>query len=352
MYQVQLCWAAVLCAVTLAGRQALQRQVAGVRRSKLLLVSGRSPRWDPAASARRRLAELRALRPPWLVPELLLLPAGLVAAQATGSPVPLIGAAGAVVPVRRWRVRRGRVLQARRRAGAVVELCTALAAELRSGATPRQALENVTSRLGEDRSLLRRLGAGPVARLAAGRYGADVPAAFQALAQLPGGRGAAAVAACWQVTAGSGAGLAAGLDQVAEALRAERGLAEEIEGELAGSQATIAVLAALPAVGLLLGMALGARPIGILLHTPAGLACLVIGLALEGVGLAWTTRIIRRAKGAGAQVVAEVPGRQGGGPSTGGRAGAGEPSACGITRRRAVPPAAGGQLPQGQAALW
>ncbi|GAA1146961.1 hypothetical protein GCM10009664_13740 [Kitasatospora gansuensis] len=263
-----------------------------------------------------RWAVLGRARPAWLVPELLLLPAGLLAGQLSRSPVPPLLAAVAVLPVRRWRSRRRRAAEARRRAAAVVELCAGLAAELRSGATPQQALHSV---LGRASTLTEGLGAESSARLAAGRYGADVPAALRSVAELPGGRGAAAVAACWQVTAESGTGLAPGLDQLADALRAERALAEEIESELSGPRTTVAVLAALPLVGLLLGAALGAEPVRILLHTPAGLACLAAGALLEAAGLAWTARIVRAAEDA---------------PEQSGRAGSG----CGLSRTRAGAP--------------
>ncbi|WP_254552432.1 type II secretion system F family protein [Kitasatospora sp. MMS16-BH015] len=233
---------------------------------------------------------LRRRRPAWLVAELLLLPVGLLLARATASPVPAMGAVAAVLPLRRWCRRRRETAEARRRTTSVIELCEGLAAELRSGSTPEQALHTVTSR---GSSLRDGLGAASTTRLAAGRYGGDTPAALRGLAELPGGRGGAALAACWQITAESGVGLATGLDQVADALRAERSLAEEIAGELAAPRATVAVLAALPLVGLLLGAALGARPVRVLLHTPAGLLCLAAGVALEVIGLAWTNRIIR-----------------------------------------------------------
>ncbi|MEV7772712.1 type II secretion system F family protein [Kitasatospora sp. NPDC086791] len=288
----ELCWTVALCLVAAAGWRALQEQLPGGRRSRLVLAGSappvRGPSPESAPRARIRLPEV-------LTPELLALPLGLVAGQATGSPVPVLAAALAVLPLRRWRLRRRLVAEARQRAAAVVELCAGLAGELRGGATPERALHLVTTRLAADLDGRRRLGEEPVARLAAGRYGGDVPAAFHLLAELPGGSGAAAVAACWRVAADSGAGLAAALDRVAEALRGERALAEEIAGELAGPRTTIVVLAALPGAGLLLGTALGAQPLAVLLHTPAGLGCLAAGAVLEGLGVLWTARIVRSA---------------------------------------------------------
>ncbi|MFB7614769.1 type II secretion system F family protein [Kitasatospora sp. NPDC056181] len=300
--QLALCWVAVLFAVALAGWCALERAASGARRRTLLPAgdgvggdggSGESGgrRWPVAAGP--GWWPLR--RPGRPAPELLLVPVGLAAGASTGSPVPVLAAALAFLPLRRWRQRRRVAAEARRRAAAIIDLCAGLAGELRSGSTPEQALHVVTTRIAADREVLRRIGEEPVARLAAGRYGGDVPLAFQLLAELPGGSGATAIAACWRVTADGGSGLAAGLDGVAEALRGEQALAEEITAELAAPRTTIAVLAALPVVGLLLGVALGARPVAVLLHTPAGLACLAGGAALEGLGLAWTARIVRAA---------------------------------------------------------
>ncbi|MEV0535480.1 type II secretion system F family protein [Kitasatospora sp. NPDC050463] len=279
-----------------------------------------------------------------MTPELLLLPGGLGVAQATASPVPVLAAVLAFVPLRRWRLRRAVEAEARQRASAVVDLCAALSGELRGGATPEQALHVVTTRLAEDGEALRRVGLEPVARLAAGRYGGDVPGAFQLLAELPGGRGATAIAACWRVTSDGGGGLAAGLDGVAEALRAERALAEEIDAELAGPRTTVAVLAALPVAGLLLGASLGARPVTVLLHTPAGLACLVGGAVLEGLGVAWTARIVRAA----AQGALEDPlggGRAAAGAAAGGRGMSGAGLGAGVGAKPG--PGVGGRFDSG-----
>lgn len=329
--QPAFCWAAVLCLVAVAAWRAVQEQLPGGRRSGLVLAGSGSPvlRVGPETVVRAR-----GRLPGFLAPELLLLPAGLAAGQATASPVPVLAAALAVLPLRRWRSRRRLAAEARHRAAAVVELCSGLAGELRGGATPEQALHLVTARLAADPAGLRGLGEEPVARLAAGRYGGDVPAALHLLAELPGGSGAAAIAACWRVAADSGSGLAAALDRVAEALRGERALAEEIAGELAGPRATIAVLAALPGIGLLLGAALGAHPLEVLLHTPAGLGCLVAGAVLEGLGVFWTARIVRAAAhGAleaspGRRERIRASGRTAPGPRASGRV-------CGLSRVRA-----------------
>ncbi|MFJ5922394.1 type II secretion system F family protein [Kitasatospora sp. NPDC092948] len=301
---------------------AARRRQRGDGRLRNLLNGHRAPDGRVA----RVRAEWQRRRPRWLVPELLLLPLGAAAGQSTASVLPPIGAACAVIPLRRWRARYSAGRAARQRAAAVIDLCAGLAAELRSGATPEQAMHAVVSRSAPDWA--RRLGPEPTARLAAGRYGADLPAALRQVAELPGGEGAAAVAACWRVSTESGTGLVFGLEQVADALRAERALAEEIAGELAGPRTTVIVLAALPAVGLGLGGTLGAHPAQVLLHTSAGLLSLLAGTALEAAGIAWTARIVRAAEDAPAR---PRRARDEAGPAPGR---AETPPGCGISRTR------------------
>jgi len=107
-----------------------------------------------------------------------------------------------------------------------------------------------------------------------------------------------ALAACWTVCAGSGSGLAAAVERLEQGLRTEQAQRRAVQAELAGPRATAGMLAVLPAVGLVLAAGLGADPIHVLLHTPLGLTCLVLGLALDVVGLAWTGRFVARAGGA------------------------------------------------------
>lgn len=201
--------------------------------------------------------------------------------------------AGAVaVPVVRSRLRsREQKKAAERRAVAVVELCGAVSGELRAGRHPDRAL------LSAGGIALRELGDGGAAVLAAARFGGDVPGAMREAARSPGAEGLRGVAACWQVAVEGGAGLAAGLDKVADALRAERDGREELRALLAGPRSTAVVLALLPAFGLLLGTAMGAAPTRVLLHSQAGLVCLGVGLLLEWAGLAWVARIVRTAEG-------------------------------------------------------
>ena len=106
-----------------------------------------------------------------------------------------------------------------------------------------------------------------------------------------------ALGACWTVCAGSGAGLASAVERLEEGLRADAAQRRAVDAELAGPRATAGLLAVLPAGGLLLAAGLGADPLRVLLTTPVGLLCLTVGLALDGLGLWWTGRLVASAGG-------------------------------------------------------
>jgi tight adherence protein B len=178
-----------------------------------------------------------------------------------------------------------------------------VAADLRAGRPPHAALGDAVESAGwpaspelaEEGRLL----------LSAARFGGDAAEALRTAGGLQEGtHGLVAVAACWQVAVDGGAGLAAALDRVAAALRAESDQQEDLRAQLAGPRSTAVLLALLPVFGLVLGAGLGADPSRVLLHTPAGLSCLVVGGLLEWAGLAWTARIIRGAEGVSARKAA------------------------------------------------
>jgi tight adherence protein B len=232
----------------------------------------------------RRRAGLRAFAPH----AVLVLIAGCVLAVAVRSPVlVLVGVAAAGTVMRFRRRRRTREAAAVRRA-AVVELCTGLAAELRAGRTPREALIRAAVGPGSVASLC------PVAVTAA-MSGGDVPAALVA-ASSEGAGALRWLAACWQVAEEQGAGLAAAAERLADHSRANEALRQEVSTQLAGPRATAVLLAVLPGVGVLFGTGLGAAPLDVLLRTPWGLACLVLGGLLAAAGVAWTGRIARTAE--------------------------------------------------------
>ncbi|MEU9121303.1 type II secretion system F family protein [Streptomyces sp. NPDC048506] len=253
--------------------------------------------WLPGEGARTRCtrpaAEEGAVRRPCpgrpghVGREVWCLPVGLALGWLSGSVLPVLAAPVAGYLARRWRAARTAERTRERRIAEVIGLCAAVAGELRAGRQPDQALL-ATGAPG--------LGTASPALLAAARYGGDVPQALRAAARLPGAEGLTGVAACWQVAVEGGAGLAAGLERIAAGLRAGRDQRDDLRAQLAGPRATALMLALLPVGGLLMGGALGADPLRVLLHTPAGWACLVAGGLLEWAGVAWTARIVAAAE--------------------------------------------------------
>ncbi|MFE4173371.1 type II secretion system F family protein [Streptomyces sp. NPDC056909] len=262
----------------------------GLRRAVLLFGDGGGgdglgdtgpgvPRWRRWTA--RAWGRVRSLGREWLC-----LPPALMLAVLGDSVLPLIGGALAV-PLMRRSLRSGERRRSReRRADGVVALCGTAAGELRAGLQPAQALLAASGATGG-------LGGTEAAVLAAVRFGGDVPDALRLAAREPGADGLVGLAACWRVAVDGGAGLAAGLDRLEAALRAERERREALRAQLTGAWSTVALLAVLPVVGLLLGWALGADPLRVLLHTPVGWGLLAVGGALEGAGLWWAVRIVR-----------------------------------------------------------
>lgn len=269
----------------LAGRRA------GARRARLLLAGGAPvgsgpPGWLRAIRAWGRIRG--RLRAEWWA-----LAAGAVLALLGTSVLPLVAGTAGVPLLRRARLAAGERRVRERRGDAVIALCGALAGEVRAGRHPGEALSPAARDSGG-------LGDAQAAVLAAARFGGDVPDGLVVAARQPGAEGLRGLAACWRVAVDQGAGLAAGLDRLEAALRAERDRRADLRAQLAGARATAVMLAGLPVLGLGLGAALGADPLHILLHTPSGLGCLAAGGVLEGLGLWWVLRIMRGAEEASA----------------------------------------------------
>jgi tight adherence protein B len=102
------------------------------------------------------------------------------------------------------------------------------------------------------------------------------------------------LAACWQVGADSGAGLAAAVARLAASARSAEDVRVDLEGQLAGPRASARMLAVLPFVGIGFGMMLGSDPLAWLLTSVPGRLCLLAGVTLTALGTWWTGRIARR----------------------------------------------------------
>ncbi len=206
---------------------------------------------------------------------------GAVLAGARGTLLVLcmIGAGAAAAGwalVRRGMARR----EADRRAAGVLEVCEALAGELRAGQPPLVALRHCVEALPALAQVT-----------TVGELGGDVPTALRQVAAQPGAGGLREVASAWQVSQHSGATMSLALTRVAESAREHRAVQRLVASELASAQATARLVAAMPALVLLMGAGIGGDPWHFLLETPAGLACLALGLALAFTGLHWVDRI-------------------------------------------------------------
>ncbi|WP_230402302.1 type II secretion system F family protein [Sanguibacter suaedae] len=182
-------------------------------------------------------------------------------------------------------------------------IVTHVAALLRGGLPPVTAWQGVDGVLvGPDGipdtdSLARRIGTahppglrGLLARLT----GAEAAPSDAARSQA-----AAVVAAC-RLAADVGAPLATVLESVVATLVAAAEASAERDAALAGPRTTARILLWLPAVGVVLGMALGADPLGLVLAGGPGAVGPVLGLVLLAVGRAWTRRLVDGARRAGA----------------------------------------------------
>lgn len=174
---------------------------------------------------------------------------------------------------------------ARRDARSALEVCDVLAAELGAGRPTGDALATAA-----------RHWAPLTPVVEAHHLGADVPDAWRDLAERrPGAADLRLVAAAWEVSHQTGHGLAHALLRTARGIRARRRTQRVVESELASARATARLVATLPLIALGMGAGAGGSPWAFLLGTPAGLACLVLGGALIGLGLLWIERIADRA---------------------------------------------------------
>ena len=100
------------------------------------------------------------------------------------------------------------------------------------------------------------------------------------------------VTSVWRLAERTGAPAADLVERIeADARAADRATASAT-AQAAGAQATALLLAGLPVGGIGLGFAIGADPVGVLLHTPLGGACAIGAVVLQGGGLIWSERLV------------------------------------------------------------
>ncbi|MEX1078487.1 MAG: type II secretion system F family protein [Homoserinimonas sp.] len=120
-------------------------------------------------------------------------------------------------------------------------------------------------------------------------------AILNAVGGSPESAGWRGLAAAWGVASAAGAPLAPTLAELAASLRDLAETGREVQVALAAPIATARMVMALPAVGVLFGLALGFDTLGTLFGTPAGLVCLAAGVGLMVAARFWNKRLVRSA---------------------------------------------------------
>ncbi len=209
------------------------------------------------------------------------------AALALVSPPTAVVASGILAATllllrRRRTRRRGGVEEAAALHGAL----EVLVGELRVGAHPVAAMEAAA---GEARGRVAESLATVAARAL---LGADVAAGLRSEARRSRAPGHwERLAVCWQLAQTHGLAIATLMQAAQRDLTERERFRVRVDAGMAGARATAGILAGLPLLGMLLGHAIGADPVGFLLSGGVGGWLLVIGTVLIAAGLLWSERI-------------------------------------------------------------
>lgn len=216
------------------------------------------------------------------LPAAAAIAAAAVAALLSTPLVAALAGGGAALSVRGL-LRRRAGAQEEIRLAALVEALTALGAELRGGRSLAEATRAAVDACADEDS----------GRALARAVRSPGIGAAEAPGEL--GRALDRVAAAARLSARTGCSLAAVVGAVEDDLRARSRQRLELHSATAGARASAAVLAGLPVLGLVMGGGVGADPWRVLTTTLPGQLLLVVGVALEAAGLAWSARLVSRA---------------------------------------------------------
>ncbi|HYH48067.1 MAG TPA: type II secretion system F family protein [Acidimicrobiia bacterium] len=180
----------------------------------------------------------------------------------------------------------------RRREAAIVavlpDVLERVASGLRSGATPLQALADAAAGADLPAAL-----AADLRRVVERAAEVGLAPALTAWAEDRPLTAVGATAAALQVTAGAGGPAAPALEGLASGLRDRHDAAGEAAALSAQARLSAIVVGGAPAVSLVLSLVVDRRVAPTLVGTPAGRACLVTGLALQGLAGVWMHWIVR-----------------------------------------------------------
>jgi len=176
---------------------------------------------------------------------------------------------------REWRSRRVATAQLLAAEG-IAEALRVMVAELRCGAHPVTAAESAVIDAAPEAAEAMRLIA------AAARLDGDLGSGDGVLGQL---------ARAWSLVRRHGLPMAEILDAVRRDVVAGVRFARQSHARMAGPRASAVILALLPALGVVLGEAMGAGPLHVLFSTSAGQVLLVSGCGLIWAGMAWSAKL-------------------------------------------------------------
>lgn len=182
--------------------------------------------------------------------------------------------------------RRHRDRRAGAEARALEAALEALVGELRAGAHPVHAFGVAAD------DAVGSVAAGLRGVAARARLGADVAAGLRAVAEaseLPGYWERLAV--CWELAGDHGLAIAAVMRAAQRDIAERQRFSAKLVSGMAGARASAVILAGLPALGVMLGQLIGAKPLSFLLGGSTGGWLLVAGSTLVCAGLLWSDRI-------------------------------------------------------------
>ncbi len=170
----------------------------------------------------------------------------------------------------------------------LAEALRTLVAGLRAGAHPATAAELAAEDAPPQTAVTIR------AIAAAARLDGDVAAAINTARTPALATALGRVTTAWQLAQRYGLPLSDVLDATRRDLEQRARFIRQVQARMAGPRLSALALALLPAVGLVLGTAMGANPLAVFTGTALGQVLLVTGVALLCAGIAWSTRITTR----------------------------------------------------------
>jgi tight adherence protein B len=252
--------------------------------------------WVRARTRIDRLHGPRTMRPPWTEPRSgRLTPPGHMLATAVAAIIVLgvvVGPAAIVVAGlgtlagRRWWRQRVGTVTARRRREQLPEALERMAGALRTGSSLTHALaeagHSTAAPLGPELAELARTA----------ERGEPLLAVLDRWADAHADTGTRLAATALALATGVGTTPARAIDGVAATLRERLAQAAERRAQATQARYSAVVLSAAPLLFTGLLVATNAAAAEFLLRTPAGWACVLIGVGLDALGAVWMLRLV------------------------------------------------------------